>query len=98
MKMNRPFDQEITLLKSDSLGHGVLRHQVVATKSNWLRVKVCKSALASWSVARSYKCDDCVRVSKKCWMSSSGLLVMTIFRHGACVAALVRTSRRRVRL
>src|SRR5258706_9162744 len=98
MKMKRPFAQEITLLKSDSLGHGVSRCQTDATKSNWCRAKVCKSALAPLSVARSYKYDGWVRVSKKRWISTSGLLVMIILSHGACAVALVRTSKRRGRL
>src|SRR5258706_7918099 len=94
--MKRPFTQEMTPLKSDSLGHGVSRCQTEATESNWLRVKPCKSALASRSMARSYdKCDGSVRVPKKHWISTSVLLVMMIFSHEACAAALVRTLRRR---
>src|SRR5258706_8851326 len=61
-KMKRPFAREIILLKSDSLGHEVPRFQCEATKSNWVRAKVCKSELASLSVARSYgRYDDSVR-------------------------------------
>ena len=95
MKMKRLFAWEMALLKSDSLGHGVSRYQCVATKLNWLQVKVHRSALASWSVAKSYdKYNDWVRVSKKHWISTSVLLVTMIFSHGACAAALVRTFRR----
>src|SRR5258706_9802855 len=97
--MKRLFAQEMTLSKSDSLGHGVSRCQTEATESNWLWAKACKSELASRSVARSYgKYDDWLRVSKKCWISTSVLLVKIIFNHGACVAALVRTFRRGGRL
>src|SRR5258706_14932394 len=46
-KMKRPFAREIIPLKSDSLGHEVSRFQCDATKLNWLRAKVRKSALAS---------------------------------------------------
>src|SRR5258706_7869042 len=52
-KMKRPSAREIILLKSDSLGHEESRFQCEATKLNWLRVKVCKSALASRSLAKS---------------------------------------------
>src|SRR5258706_10444677 len=97
--MKRPFAREMTLLKSDSLGHGVSRCQSEATESNWLRAKSCRSALESRSVARSYdKCDGWVRVPKKRWISTSVLLVMMIFSHEACAAALVRISKRRGRL
>src|SRR5258706_1258664 len=97
--MKRPFAREMTLLKSVSLGHGVSKCQTEATESNWLRAKARRSLLASRSVARSYGVyDDWVRVSKKCWISTSVLLVMMIFSHGACAAALVRTLRRCGRL
>src|SRR5258706_2314688 len=97
--MKRPFAQEMTLLKSDSLGHGVSRCQTEATELNWLWAKACRSSLASRSVARSYdKYDGSVRVLKKHWISTSVLLVMTIFSHEASAAALPRTFRRRGRL
>src|SRR5258706_8206986 len=97
--MKRPFAREMTLSKSDSLGHGVSKCQTEATESNWLRAKVRRSALASRSVARSYdKYDGCVREPKKHWISTSVLLVMMIFSHEACAAALVRTFRRCGRL
>src|SRR5258706_9243272 len=97
--MKRLFAQEMTLLKSNSLGHGVSRCQTKATESNWLRAKASRSPLASRSAARSYGTyDDWVRVSKKCWILTSVLLVMMIFSHEACAAALVRTFRRRGRL
>src|SRR5258706_1021475 len=97
--MKRPFAREMTLLKSDSLGHGVSRCQTEATESNWLRAKACRSLPTSRSVVRSYGTyDDRVRVSKKCWTSTSVLLVVMIFSHEACAAALVRTFRRRGRL
>ena len=86
----------MTPLKSDSLGHGVSRCQTEATELNWLWAKARKSSLASRSVARSYdKYDGWVRVPKKRWISTSVLLVMMIFSHEACVAALVRVFRRR---
>src|SRR5882757_4001152 len=97
--MKRPFARQMTLLKSDSLGHGVSKCQTEATESNWLRAKARRSPLASRSVARSYDTyADWMRVSKKCWISTSVLLVMMIFSHEACAAALVRTFRRRERL
>src|SRR5258706_11512521 len=97
--MKRPFAREMTPLKSDSLGHGVSRCQTKATKSNWLWAKVRKSSLASRSVARSYdRYDGWVRVSKKRWISTSVLLVMMTFSHGACAAALVKIFRRRGQL
>src|SRR5882757_8621857 len=97
--MKRPFAREMTPLKSDSLGHGVSRCQTEATESNWLRAKACRSSLASRSVARSYdKYDGSVRVPKKHWISTSVLLVMMIFSHEACAAALVRTFRRHGRV
>src|SRR5258706_5471569 len=89
----------MTPLKSDSLGHGVLRCQTEATELKWLWAKARRSALASRSVARSYdKHDGWVIVPKKHWTSTSVLLVMMIFSHEACAAALVRTFRRRGRL
>src|SRR5258706_10436584 len=97
--MKRPFAQEMTLLNSNSLGHGVSKCQTEATDSNWLWAKACRSSLASQSVARSYGTyDDWVRVSQKCWILTSVLLVMMIFSHEVCVAALVRAFRRRGRL
>jgi len=97
--MKRPFAREITLLKSNSLGHGVSRCQTEATESNWLQAKARRSSLASRSVARSYdKYDGLVRVPKKRWISTSALLVMMIFSHEACAAELVRAFRRRGRL
>src|SRR5258706_4510704 len=97
--MKRPFAREMTLSKSDSLGHGVSKCQTEATESNWLRAKVRRSALASRSVARSYdKYDDWVRAPKKRWISTSVLLVMMVFSHEARATALVRALRRRWRL
>src|SRR5258706_12732127 len=93
--MKRPFAQEITPLKSDSSGHGASRCQTSATELNWLWAKARRSSLASRSVARSYaKYDGWVRVPKKCWISTSVLLVMMILSHEVCVAASVRTLRR----
>src|SRR6267154_6398658 len=97
--MKRLFARKMTVSKLESLGHGVSKCQTEATDSNWLRAKACRSSLASRSVARSYGTyDDWVRVSKKCWISTSVLLVMMIFSHEACTAASVRTFRRRGRL
>src|SRR5258706_12197711 len=97
--MKRLFAQAMTVVKSGSLGHGVSKCQTEATESNWLWAKACRSSLASQSVARSYGTyDDWVRVSKKCWISTSVLLVTMIFSHETCAAALVRTFRRRGQL
>src|SRR5258706_6637854 len=92
MKMKRPFALDITLFRSDSSGQGAERYHRRATGWNSLWAKVRRSLLASLSVAKSYrKYDDRVSVSKKCWISASGLLVMIIFSHEARVAAPVRS-------